>query len=123
MPGCHVLSHDLAWNDVVCWTIGRCAEPHEDIEMVLWREDFRLIGQNPAFGRASGSLALDSDGFLRFEVCSKDIYPWRVTHRNRSDEAPAGEFPRDEVFTGDTCKLGAGFHCLSLIGVTSYSAL
>ena len=78
--------------------------------MVLRCEDFRLIGQNPAFGRASGSLALDSDGFLRFEVGSKDIYSWRVTHRNRSDEAPAGEFRRDEVFTGDAGKLRARFH-------------
>jgi hypothetical protein len=86
--------------------------------MVLGGEAFRLVRQNLSFGQARGSLALDRDGSLRFERGSQNVDPWRIAHRDRGDEAPAGELSRDEVFTGYASKLEAGFHVyLSLLRV------
>ena len=91
-------------------TIFSRAQSHEHVEVVLGGEAFSLVGQNPSFGRAPGGLALDGDGSLGVDVGSKDIDSWRVAHRDRGDEAPAGEFSRDEVFSSDTGKLRCGFH-------------
>ncbi len=77
--------------------------------MILWGEAFSLFRENPSFGRARGSLALDRDGSLRFERGSQNVDPWRITHRDRGDVATAGELSSDEVFPGDAGKLGAGF--------------
>ena len=110
MPGCHILGYDLALDDVVRRMAVYIAQPHEDIEMILRSEAFSLVRENPSFGRAPGCLALDSDGFLRFQGSGKDINSGRVAHRDRGDEAAPGELGGDEVFAGNAGKLWAGFH-------------
>ncbi len=78
--------------------------------MILWGEAFSLFRENPSFGRARGSLALDRDGSLRLERGSQNVDPWRIAHRDRGDVATSGELSRDEVFAGNASKLWAGFH-------------
>ena len=110
----HVLRHILARYDVVGGAFGLSTELHEHVVMVLGGEVLRLVGQDPALVLISGALALDRDGPLGLRVGSKDIYAAGVAHRDRGDEAPAGEFSRDEVFAGNAGKLRAGFHCKML---------
>lgn len=69
----------------------------------------RLLRNDPALLGVSGSLALDGDGSLGLSVGGQDIDAAGVAHRDRSDESPAGELSRDEVFAGDTGNLGGWF--------------
>ena len=110
----HVLRHILAGDDVVGGAFGFSAKLHEHVVMVLGGEVLRLVGQDPALVLIPGALALDRHGSLGLSVGGQDIDTAGVAHRDRGDEAASGELCRDEVFTGDAGKLGAGLHDCSM---------
>ena len=110
----HVLRHILAGDDMIGGAFGFSTELHEHVVMVLGGEVLRLVGQDPALVLIPGALALDRDGPLGLSVGSQDIDATGVAHRDRGDEAPAGEFSRDKVFAGDAGKLRAGFHDIEI---------
>ena len=96
----HVLRHILAGDDVVGGAFGFNAKLHEHVVMVLGGEVLSLVGQDPALVLILGALALNRDGPLGLCVGGQDIDAAGVAHRDRGDEAPAGELSRYEVFAG-----------------------
>jgi len=106
----HVLRHIIAGYDVVGGAFGFSAELHEHVVVVLGGEVLRLVGQDPALVPVPRALALDRNGPLGLSVGSQDVDATGVAHCDRGDEAPAGELSRDEIFAGDSGKMGARFH-------------
>lgn len=108
------MRHDLARYDVVSRPFKFRTQLNKDVKVALRDELLGLFRDDPALLGVPGSLALDRDGSLSLRVSGQDIDAAGVAHRDRGDEAPAGEFSRDKVFAGNARKLRAGFHCKML---------